>query len=125
MPFKLLWEAKFKILALVEKNQCLIEECLTKDMAEDQYQAYWNELYIKLKKISVVGTTGLPDQISRLECTNPKIWALKQGKIRLFYFQTEDGSIVLTNFYVKKSQKLDKKFLTKAIRVRKRYYESL
>ncbi len=50
-----------------------------------------------------------------------KIYEFKPMKFRFFNFFFEGGKIVITNGYIKKTRKVDKKELNKAIKMKRDY----
>ena len=83
-------------------------------------------MLVKVKLAALVKLMGdegriYDDKKYRIVNKKEKIYEFKPLKYRFFNFFYEGGKIIVTNGYRKKSQKVDKKELRKAIKMRSLY----
>lgn len=109
-----------KVGAVGNLTSCEAMEFLTNP--EASYQASADGLLTLLERISHEGLNNLPDVLSHCVDKNEKIYELIKGKLRLFYFKTdEDFLIICTTGLIKKSQAVNQKHVKKAIRLKNVY----
>lgn len=79
----------------------------------------------KLLRLLVrVSSDGPPANIQQNRKIDAHIWELKSGQTRLLYFVEGSRVIVLTHGFTKKQQKLPRRELERAHRLRAEYVES-
>ncbi len=79
----------------------------------------------KLLRLLVrVSNDGPPANVQQNRKLDAHIWELKSGQTRLLYFVAGSRIIVLTHGFTKKQQKLPRRELERAQRLRTEYIES-
>lgn len=115
---------QYKVGAVSNLAACEAKEFLTNP--EASYQASADGLLILLERISHEGLANIPDVLSHCVDKNEKIYELIKGKLRLFYFKTEDDFLIIcTTGLIKKTQAVDQKHVKKAIRLKNEYLEAV
>ena len=90
------------------------------------YQASVDGLLELLDRISQEGLSNISTKLSHRVDENENIYELIKGKLRLFYFKTEeDFLIICTSALIKKSQAVDPKHVRKAIRLKHEYLQAV
>lgn len=87
-----------------------------------------NKVIVKLAGfVKLIADEGMlyDEQKFRIVDQKEKIYEFKPGRYRFFNFFYTGGKIIIMNGYLKKSQKVDKKALKRAIRLRKDYIERI
>ena len=93
---------------------------------ETSYQASADGLLGLLERISLDGLLKIPATLSHCVDKNEKIYELIKGKLRLFYFKTEDDFLIIcTTALIKKTQTVDPKHVKKAIRLKHAYLNAV
>ena len=93
---------------------------------EASYQASVDGLLGLLERISLEGLSNIPAILSHCVDKNEKIYELIKGKLRLFYFKTEDDFLIIcTTALIKKTQPVDQRHVKKAIRLKHEYLEAV
>jgi len=105
------------------------ESCESLDMLMAigaNYQASADGLFELLERISQEGLSNISTKLSHRVDENENIYELIKGKLRLFYFKTEeDFLIICTSALIKKSQAVDPKHVKKAIRLKHEYLQAV
>jgi hypothetical protein len=115
---------QYKIGAVGNTTSCESLDFLMN--SEATYQASADGLFDLLERISHEGLYNISDKLSHCVDTNEKIYELIKGKLRLFYFKTEDDFLIIcTTTLIKKSQAVDQKHVKKAIRLKHEYLEAV
>lgn len=90
------------------------------------YQASADGLFELLERISQEGLAEISTKLSHRVDENENIYELIKGKLRLFYFKTEDDFLIIcTTALIKKSQAVDPKHVKKAIRLKHEYLQAV
>ncbi len=115
---------QYKVGAVGNLAACEAMEFLTRP--EASYQASADGLLVLLERISHEGLSSISDVLSHCVDKNEKIYELIKGKLRLFYFKTEDDFLIIcTTGLIKKTQAVDQKHVRKAIRLKHEYLEAV
>ena len=77
-----------------------------------------------LRLLARVSSDGPPANVQQNRKLDAHIWELKSGQTRLLYFVDGSRIIVLTHGFTKKQQKLPRRELERAQRLRAEYFES-
>lgn len=124
MQILLVHSNQYKIGAVGNLDACESVEFLINP--EASYKASADGLLVLLERISNEGLTNISDVLSHCVDKNEKIYELIKGKLRLFYFKTEeDFLIICTTGLIKKTQAVDQKHVKKAIRLKHEYLEAV
>ncbi len=114
----------YKVGAVGNLDSCESMEFLMNP--EASYQASADGLLELLERISQEGLSKIPAVLSHCVDKNEKIYELIKGKLRLFYFKTEDDFLIIcTTGLIKKTQAVDQKHVKKAIRLKHEYLEAV
>lgn len=90
------------------------------------YQASADGLFELLERISQEGLAEISTKLSHRVDENESIYELIKGKLRLFYFKTEDDFLIIcTTALIKKSRAVDPKHVKKAIRLKHEYLQAV
>lgn len=93
---------------------------------EASYQANADGLFELLERISLEGLSEISTKLSHRVDENENIYELIKGKLRLFYFKTEDDFLIIcTTALIKKTQAVDPKHVKKAIRLKHEYLQAV
>lgn len=115
---------QYKIGAVGTPDACEPLEFLMNP--EASYRASADGLLVLLGRISHEGLANIPDVLSHCVDKNEKIYELIKGKLRLFYFKTEDDFLIIcTTGLIKKTQTVDQRHVKKAIRFKHEYLEAV
>jgi Phage derived protein Gp49-like (DUF891) len=115
---------QYRVGAVGNSTSCETFDFLTKQ--EANYQASADGLLDLLERISHEGLYNISDKLSHCVDANEKIYELIKGKLRLFYFKTEDDFLIIcTTGLIKKSQAVDQKHVKKAIRLKHEYLDAV
>lgn len=92
---------------------------------EATYEASRNRLLVYFKQVADAG----PQTLNTAQChqidANNKIYEFIAGKLRVLFFQSSTGNVVVcTHMFLKKTQKTPPKELAKAIKARKDYEQA-
>ena len=113
------------IVAAISNNGA----CETIDFLRDvekTYKASADGLFDILNRVSTNGLEPLPDSLSHLVDRKEKIYEFIKGHLRLFYFKGHDNLLVIcTSVAIKKTQKVDKKQVDLAVRLKLEYLQSV
>jgi hypothetical protein len=105
------------------------ESCESLDMLMTigaNYQASADGLFDLLERISQEGLSNISTKLSHRVDENENIYELIKGRLRLFYFKTEDDFLIIcTSALIKKSQAVDPKHVRKAIRLKHEYLQAV
>lgn len=115
---------QYKIGAVGNSNSCEPLDFLMD--SEASYQASADGLFDLLERISHDGLANISTKLSHRVDENENIYELIKGKLRLFYFKTEDDFLIIcTTALIKKSQAVDQKHVKKAIRLKHEYLDAV
>lgn len=115
---------QYKIGAVGNATSCETMDFLMSQ--EASYQSSADGLLNLLERISKDGLLNLPDVLSHCVDKNEKIYELIKGKLRLFYFKTEDDFLIIcTTGLIKKTQTVDQKHVKRAIRLKNEYLDAV
>lgn len=116
----MLFQDKYKVLAVTNRGNCPVEEELVN--GTEDTQAWRDRILEMLSDISCYGLHGSPrGWIKQVDAEND-IYELKTGSLRLFYFKGNDEIVVIcTSIARKRSQKVDRAEVARAIRCRRQY----
>ncbi len=120
MELKVLSKDKYIVAAVTNRGNCEIEEKLT-DGNEDETYAWRVRL---LQMLSDIGSDGLDTEHIYSKCVNKtnKIYELKSGKLRLFYFKGSNNLIIVcTSLSRKTSQKVNQAEVERAIKYKNEF----
>ena len=120
MKLKSLFNAQYYIVGTVEGDDCPAEEfCLT----EDAYEASRVGLLNFLERASQQGFDASLGRVAHLVNRENGIYEFVKGRLRLFFFHGKGKQIVVcTTGVIKKTQKVDKQPIEKAIKLRDEYF---
>ncbi|MDT7518995.1 type II toxin-antitoxin system RelE/ParE family toxin [Rhodoferax sp. TBRC 17660] len=118
-------QAKFHVGAVVQEKG---DGTLTCDLLDDfndieaTYEASRNRILEYFKQVAAGG----PQALNTAQChqvdANNKIYEFIAGKLRVLFFQSAKGNLVIcTHMFLKKTQKTPPKDVNKAIRAKKEY----
>jgi hypothetical protein len=94
--------------------------------SEATYKASADGLLYLLEHISHEGLANISTKLSHRVDENENIYELIKGRLRLFYFKTEDDFLIIcTSALIKKSQAVDQKHVKKAIRLKYEYLDAV
>lgn len=121
-------QAKFHIGAVVQQKG---DGTLTCDLLDDfndieaTYEASRNRILEYFKQVAAGG----PQALNTAQChqvdANNKIYEFIAGKLRVLFFQSAKGSLVVcTHMFLKKTRKTPPKEVNKAIRAKKEYEQA-
>lgn len=121
-------QAKFHVGAVVQQKG---DGTLTCDLLDDfndieaTYEASRNRILEYFKQVAAGG----PQALNTAQChqvdANNKIYEFISGKLRVLFFQSAKGSLVIcTHMFLKKTQKTPPKDVNKAIRAKKEYEQA-
>ena len=121
-------KARFHVGAVVqEKGDGSLACSLLDDFndIEATYEASKNRILEYFKHVSLGGPQALNSAQCHQVDANNKIYEFIAGKLRVLFFQSAKGNLVIcTHMFLKKTQKTPPKDVTKAIRARKEYEQA-
>lgn len=124
MDILLIHSNQYKVGAVGNATSCETMDFLMSQ--EASYQASADGLLNLLERISQDGLLNIPDVLSHCVDKNEKIYELIKGKLRLFYFKTEDDFLIIcTTGLIKKTQTVDQKHVKRAIRLKNEYLDAV
>ena len=124
MQILVMYSNHYKVAAVGNLDLCESMDFLMN--IESSYQASADGLLELLERISLEGLLKMPDTLSHCVDKNEKIYELIKGKLRLFYFKTEDDFLIIcTTALIKKTQTVDPKHVKKAIRLKHAYLNAV
>ena len=124
MQILVMYSNQYKVAAVGNLDSCESMDFLMN--IESSYQASADGLLELLERISLEGLLKMPDTLSHCVDKNEKIYELIKGKLRLFYFKTEDDCLIIcTTALIKKTQTVDPKHVNKAIRLKNAYLSAV
>jgi hypothetical protein len=119
---------KFHVGAVVqEKGDGSLFCSLIDDFTEIEasYEASRNRLLEYFKHVAIGGPQALNSAQCHQVDANHKIYEFIAGKLRVLFFQSTKGSLVIcTHMFLKKTQKAPPKDVTKAIKAKKEYEQA-
>lgn len=124
MELKVLFQDKYKVLAVTDRGECPVEEQLINGDADTE--AWRDRLQGMLSDISELGLHGAPSVWLRRVNSEHGIFELKSGDLRVFYFKGHDDIILIcTSVARKKTKKVDPAEVARAIRFKQDYEEAI
>lgn len=124
MKVKILAEGQYIISAIMDGDRCPVEDAIISD--DPAYESQMLGLLDMLNRAAAGGLRQFSSKQSHYINEDPKIYEFIRGPLRLIYFHGESNNVVVsTEVVVKKSQKADKKVVSKAKKVRKDYFEAI
>lgn len=124
MQVQIIAEAKFRVVGVVEGGSCAALDFLSQ--GEAQTEASRLGLIEMLQFIAENGLDEAPSKWFHEVDKNSSIYEFIKGPLRLFFFKGKNGDIAIcTTGLRKKSQKVDKGAVTKAISQKNLYLESI
>ena len=124
MELKLLAKDKYKVAAVTANGKCPAEDFLLS--LDAAYRASSDGLFELLDRVSQDGLDDISPTLSHEVDKNEKIYELIKGKLRLFFFKGEgDLLVICTTGLIKKTPKVDKKAVAKAITCKNQYLNAV
>ncbi|ODB94073.1 hypothetical protein A3194_05280 [Candidatus Thiodiazotropha endoloripes] len=116
---------RFQVLAAADTRECGRDSCEVIDFLLDQERHLaksakgFKSLFVRY---SMHGRQGLTTHLFHEVDNENKIWELIKGSLRIFCFIDNDGrAVILTHGGLKRSKKVSKKDVNKAVRIKKEY----
>lgn len=120
MKLKILFEGRFKIVAIMEGDTCPAETFLLD--GEEDTAAYRTGLTQMLEYVAENGLAAASHAWLHEANKRDQIFEFIKGPLRLFFFKGSDGQIaVCTSGVRKKGQKADKHAVARAVTLRTEY----
>src|SRR4030067_2326244 len=124
MEVLVIYSDQYKIGAVGNSDSCESRDFLMS--LEANYQASADGLFVLLDRISKDGLRDIPSKLSRRVDENENIYELRKGDLRLFYFKTEVGFLIIcTSALIKKTQAVDQKHVNKAIKLKHAFLDAV
>ena len=124
MELKLLAKDKYRVTAVTANGKCPTEDFLLN--LDATYRASSEGLFELLDRISQNGLDDISSALCHEVDKNEKIFEFIKGKLRLFFFKGNgDLLVVCTTGLVKKTPKVDKKAVAKAITCKNQYLNAV
>lgn len=124
MELTIIVSDKYSVAAASKNSVCKVTDFLRE--LEDAYQASAEGLFDVMKRVSMDGLDQLPHSLSHFVDKKEKIYEFIKGDLRLFYFKGYDNLLVIcTSVVIKKTQKVDKKQVDLAVRLKLEYLQSV
>lgn len=124
MKLKILVESRYIVSAIMNGDECPVQDALLEE--NSAYDSYTIGLLDMLERVGENGFQGFSSKQSHYINDEPKIFEFIRGPLRLIYFHGKDNNVVIsTEVVVKKSQKADKKVVSRAIQAQKDYFKSV
>ena len=124
MELKLLAKDIYRVAAVTAKGKCPAEDFLLN--LDATYRASTDGLFELLDRISQDGLDDISSALSREVDKNEKIYEFRKGKLRLFFFKGNgDLLVICTTGLIKKTQKVDKQAVAKAIVCKNQYLNAV
>lgn len=120
MELKVISADKYVVAAITNRGECEVEDYLTDEI--DQATMAWRIRIAEM--LTDISEMGLDTENIYSKSVNKshKIYELKSGKIRLFYFKGSDELIIVcTSISRKTTQKANKAEVDSAIRFKKQF----
>lgn len=118
---------KFEIVFYEDKNgksdiYDFLESLRYKSKTSKDARIQYRQLSLYIELLANNGSVLSSDIIKKL---NDDIWELRPGKNRVLYFFVKDNKYVLLHHFAKKTQKIPKKEIDRAIREKYDYIERM
>lgn len=124
MELTIIFSDKYRIVAVSKNSVCKVTDFLQE--LEETYQASAQGLFGVMERVSRDGLDQLPHSLSHFVAKKEKIYEFVKGDLRLFYFKGHDNLLVIcTSVIIKKTQKVDKKQVDLAVRLKLEYLQSV
>lgn len=124
MELTIIFSDKYSIAAVSRNAVCKVTDFLQEPTSA--YQASADGLFNVMERVSKDGLDQLPHSLSHFVDKKEKIYEFIKGDLRLFYFKGQDNLLVIcTSVVIKKTQKVDKKQVNLAIRLKLEYLQSV
>ena len=126
MELKLLAKDKYRVAAVTASGECPAGDFLSDNALDKTYKANRDGLYALLERVSQDGLDDISSALCHEVDKNEKIFEFIKGKLRLFFFKGNgDLLVVCTTGLVKKTPKVDKKAVAKAITCKNQYLNAV
>lgn len=124
MKTKIVAEGQYVISSVLKGGKCLLVDSSL--CTDSNYSSSFSKLINVIQRIAENGLQNIPLSLSHVVNKNPKIFELIRGDLRLFYFHGHKNRIVIcTELITKKTGKVDKQVVKRAITAHDNYYHSL
>lgn len=124
MRIKILAEDRYIVSAIMDGDECQVEQSLCSPNAE--FEAYSDGLLDMLERTAKSGWEQFSSKQVHFIDEKHKIYEFVRGRLRLIFFHGENSLLVVcTEVIVKKTQKADKKVVNRAIQAQKAYWKSV
>ena len=124
MELTIIFSDKYNVAAVSRNAVCRVTDFLQEP--EGTYQASADGLFDVMERVSKDGLDQLPHSLSHYVDKKEKIYEFVKGDLRLFYFKGQDNLLVIcTSVVIKKTQKVDKKQVDLAVRLKLEYLQSV
>ena len=124
MELKLLAKDKYRVAAVAANGKCPAEDFLSD--IDAAYEASSLGLFSLLDRVSQDGLDNISSALCHEVDKNEKIYEFIKGKLRLFFFKGEgDLLVICTTGLIKKTQKVDKQAVAKAIVCKNQYLNAV
>lgn len=124
MELTIIFSDKYNVTAVSSSGICKVTDFLLE--LEEAYQASAEGLFNVMERVSKDGLEQLPHSLSHFVDKKEKIYEFIKGDLRLFYFKGHDNLLVVcTSVVIKKTQKVDKKQVNLATRLKLEYLQSV
>lgn len=124
MQLKILAQGRYTVSSILRKGKCPVSDSPLS--ADANFDVTHTRLLQVIERIADHGMDGIPSSISKVVRKKPKILELKRGDLRLFYFHGHENRIVVcTELIQKKTQRVDRQAVARAVDTYYEYYNSL
>lgn len=124
MRIKILIEDQYTIAAVMQKDECPVQDALVNGYPN--YEACSNGLLDMICRIAENGFKQFSSKQCHLINKDKKIYELIRGRLRLIFFHGKNKTIMIcTEVVVKDTQKTDRKVVNRALKIYDDYYNSL
>ena len=128
MAYHVLAEAQYRVAALTSlsadwETSCAALEFLHEQAKVKEHQAACRGYAALFARYAIQGRQGMTAEIFHEVDKNASIWQFSKGSLRLLCF-VDRNTVILTNGYVKKRQKVDPLELRRAIAAKDAYFKN-
>lgn len=121
MRLRPLIKDRWKICAPLDvQNKTEIEIFLSE--LDGNYRANRNGLLVIMERYAKQGPAGMNDAFCHLANKKEKIWEFIKGRLRVYWFDTDDGIVVCVCGCIKKTQKVDPSMVNRAVQMKDEYF---
>ncbi len=111
---RLIFGKRYDIHALVKNEKCLVQEFINDCQESDQ-----KKIIALLKRAADNGPPKNEEKFKSIKNTN--LWEFKSYQVRILCAFEKDRIIIMSHGFIKKSQKMPKREIDKAINLFKEY----